>query len=67
MYNQLLKKDRNTLVYDRLGEIHIKINNFSKGLSNYKFQKIYPYTIVDNFFDLKTAKNIEKEFPSYSD
>ena len=28
IYNRLLKKGKNSLVYDRLGEVHIKINNF---------------------------------------
>ena len=46
---------------------YINFNNLNKGLRNLKFQKKFPYTVIDNFFNIKIAKKLEKEFPNYSD
>ena len=45
----------------------INFNNFNKGLHKLKSQRNFPYTIIDNFFNEKTAKKLEKEFPNYKD
>ena len=42
---------------------YLNFNNLNKGLSNFKFQKNFPYTVIDNFFDTKIARKLEKEFP----
>ena len=46
---------------------YVNINNLKKGLKNFKSQKIFQYTIVDNFFRKKIAKELEREFPKYND
>ena len=46
---------------------YINFNNLNKGLNRFKLQKTFPYTIVDNFFDTRIAKKLEKEFPNYND
>ena len=45
----------------------INYNNFNKGLRKLKSQKNFSYTIIDNFFNEKIAKKLEKEFPNYKD
>jgi len=46
---------------------YINFNNLNKGLYNFKFKKIFPYIVIDNFFNEKIAKKLEKEFPNYND
>ena len=46
---------------------YININNFSKSLKNFNYQKPFPYTIIDNFFKKSIAKQLEKEFLAYND
>ena len=43
----------------------INLNNFNKGLDKLKSQRNFPYTIIDNFFNEKIAKKLEKEFPGF--
>ena len=45
---------------------YINYNNLNKGLKKFKLQKNFSYTIIDNFFNTKIAKKLEKEFPNYS-
>ena len=46
---------------------YINLSNVTKGLNKLKSQKIFPYSVVDNFFDKRTAKKLENEFPDYND
>ena len=46
---------------------YINLDNLNRGLNRLKSQKIFPYSVVDNFFDIKIAKKLCKEFPDYSD
>ena len=46
---------------------YINLKNISEGLNRLKSQKVFSYSVVDNFFDIKIAKKLEKEFPDYSD
>ena len=45
----------------------INFNNLNKGLGKFKYRKTFPYTVIDNFFNEKIAKKLEKEFPNYKD
>ena len=45
----------------------INFNNFKKGLRKFRSEKAFPYAIIDNFFNEKIAKKLEKEFPNYKD
>ena len=42
----------NSIKYDK------KINNWDKTLP-------FPHLVIDNFFKIKVAKELEKEFPKY--
>ena len=44
---------------------YINFHNLNKGLNKFKFQKPFPYAIVDNFFKKKVARKLEKDFPKY--
>ena len=46
---------------------YINFDNLNKGLYNFKFEKNFPYTVIDNFFNKKIAKKLENEFPNYND
>tara|TARA_B110001454_G_C12687679_1_gene420907 strand:- start:374 stop:1162 length:789 start_codon:yes stop_codon:yes gene_type:complete len=45
----------------------INFNNLNKGLRKFRSQKTFPFTVIDNFFNEKIAKKLEKEFPNYKD
>ncbi len=46
---------------------YINFNNLSRGLKKFKFQKIFPYIVIDNFLNPAIAKKLAKEFPGYND
>ncbi len=45
----------------------IKIEKFKKALNKFNLIKPFPFTIIDNFLNIKLAKKIEKNFPLHSD
>ena len=46
---------------------YINFNNIKRELSKFKYQKTFPYIVVDNFFNSTIAKKLANEFPSYND
>ncbi len=46
---------------------YINFKNIKRELNKFKFQKTFPYIIVDNFFNSVIAKQLANEFPSYND
>ena len=45
----------------------INFNNILKSLKSFKENQPFDHCVVDNFFDSKTAKDLENDFPSYRD
>ncbi len=45
----------------------IQFDNIEKALKNFKHNKPFDHCVVENFFDLKTAKDLENDFPKYED
>ena len=45
----------------------INFNNIIKSLKSFKENQPFDHCVVDNFFDSKTAKDLENDFPSYTD
>ena len=44
----------------------IDLRNIKKASKNWTNNKPFPHFVVDNFFDLKFAKKLEKEFINYN-
>ena len=45
----------------------INIESLKTASDNWLANKPFPHFVVDNFFDLKVAKRLEKEFPNFDD
>ena len=45
----------------------IRFDNIEQALKNFKHNQPFDHCVVDNFFDLKTAKGLEADFPRYED
>ena len=45
----------------------INFNNIQKALTNFKRNQPFDHCVVDKFFDLKTARGLESDFPKYED
>ncbi len=46
--------------------MYVNINNLKKSLNNFLKNKPFNHCVIDNFFDIKLAKKLEKEFPHYN-
>ena len=45
----------------------INFNNIEQALKNFKDNQPFDHCVVDNFFNLKTARDLESDFPRYED
>ena len=45
----------------------IRFDNIEQALKDFKLNQPFDHCVVDNFFDLKTAKGLEADFPKYED
>tara|TARA_B100000945_G_scaffold320330_1_gene330019 strand:- start:1097 stop:1882 length:786 start_codon:yes stop_codon:yes gene_type:complete len=46
---------------------YINFKNLNKALRGFYSKKPFPYAVIDNFFNKKIAKKLEREFPDYKD
>lgn len=45
----------------------IRFDNIEKALKSFKYNQPFDHCVVENFFDPKTAKDLENDFPKYED
>ena len=45
----------------------IRFDNIEQALKNFRHNKPFDHCVVESFFDLKTAKGLEADFPKYEE
>ena len=60
LYTNKIDLQKSWMVGDKINDlIAANSKNLKRGLKNFKSQKIFQYTIVDNFFNSNIAKKLE--------